>query len=87
MEKETPINSVLEQTLPAFELILVDDGSTDRSGSICDSYAEKYDNIQVYHKDNGGQLHTRLYAADKATGIIVCFWILMTPCAKTHWRY
>ena len=62
------IASVLEQTLPAFELILVDDGSTDRSGSICDRYAEKYDNIQVYHKDNGGQLHTRLYAIDKATG-------------------
>lgn len=62
------IASVLEQTLPVFELILVDDGSKDNSGAICDSYAKKYNNIKAFHKDNGGQLHTRLYAVEKATG-------------------
>lgn len=48
------LQSILSQTYSATELILVDDGSTDNSGAICDSYANKYENIVVIHKQNGG---------------------------------
>ncbi len=47
-------NSVLAQTYENYEIILVDDGSTDSSGKICDEYAEKKDKITVIHKANGG---------------------------------
>ena len=48
------INSILGQTFRDFELILVDDGSPDRCGEICDEYAQKYDNVIVIHQENGG---------------------------------
>ena len=48
------ITSVLKQTFTGYELILVDDGSTDRSGKICDEYAREYEQIRVIHKENGG---------------------------------
>ena len=50
---ERCINSLLEQTYSNIEILLVDDGSTDESGKICNQYAEKYPNIQVYHLKNG----------------------------------
>ncbi|MBO5109227.1 MAG: glycosyltransferase family 2 protein [Clostridia bacterium] len=62
------VDSVLLQTYQNFELILVDDGSTDNSGWICDNYAAKYSQVMVYHKDNAGQLQTRKYALDRACG-------------------
>lgn len=48
------IDSILTQTFKDFELILVDDGSPDRCGEICDEYAEKDSRIKVIHKENGG---------------------------------
>lgn len=48
------VDSVLAQTYPDTALVLVDDGSPDRSGAICDEYAQKYSNIKVIHKENGG---------------------------------
>lgn len=51
---ERCVDSILSQTYKDFEIILVDDGSTDNSGIICDDYAEKDQRIKVIHKKNGG---------------------------------
>lgn len=51
---ERCVDSILNQTAENLELILVDDGSTDSSGAMCDTYAKKYENIRVHHKANGG---------------------------------
>lgn len=56
------IESILQQTYINFELLLVDDGSTDQSGTICDEYALKDTRIKVYHKPNGGVSSARNYA-------------------------
>lgn len=48
------VDSILNQTFEDFELILVDDGSPDKSGAICDAYAEKDSRVRVIHKPNGG---------------------------------
>lgn len=51
---EECVNSIINQDYKNFELILVDDGSPDNCGVICDDYARKYDRISVIHKENGG---------------------------------
>ena len=53
------IDSILTQTFTYFELLLIDDGSTDSSGAICDEYAEKDSRICVFHKENGGASSAR----------------------------
>lgn len=53
------VESVLGQSYPHFELLLVDDGSTDRSGEICDEYAAKDNRVKVIHQKNGGQAAAR----------------------------
>lgn len=53
------IDSLLRQTYTDFEILLVDDGSTDESGAICDRYQEKNDRIKVIHKSNGGPAAAR----------------------------
>ncbi len=62
------IESVLSQSFGDFELILVDDGSTDESGAICDSFAARDPRIRVFHKPNRGLLHTRRYGIEKSNG-------------------
>ena len=63
------IQSVLNQTYQDFEIILVDDGSTDNSGKICDNYARNYSEIiKVIHQENKGQLASRCNAVKAATG-------------------
>ena len=59
------IQSVLNQTYDNFRLILVDDGTPDRAGEICDSYAAKDPRILVIHKENGGQISARNAAMDR----------------------
>lgn len=65
---EDCLKSVLNQTYNNYELILVDDGSTDNCGAICDSYAKEYSNFKVYHKPNGGVMSARRTALKYATG-------------------
>lgn len=67
------INSILAQTFKDFELILVDDGSPDKSGEICDSYAKNDNRIKVFHKKNGGVSSARNFGIDKAVGEWLCF--------------
>jgi glycosyltransferase involved in cell wall biosynthesis len=61
------------QTYTDIEVLLIDDGSTDSSGSICDSFAEQDARIKVFHKDNGGLSDARNFGLDKATGDYVAF--------------
>lgn len=67
------IESILSQTFKDFELILVDDGSPDNSGAICDEYAQKDARIRVFHKKNGGVSSARNYGIEKAIGDWLCF--------------
>jgi glycosyltransferase involved in cell wall biosynthesis len=62
------IDSILSQNFSDFELLLIDDGSTDGSGQICDSYAEKDNRIRVFHKENGGVSSARNMGLDNAQG-------------------
>ena len=62
------VDSILAQTFTDFELILVDDGSTDRSGQICDEYAEMDERVKVIHKENGGLSDARNHGMDRAAG-------------------
>lgn len=70
VEKYLPecIDSILAQTFTDFELILVDDGSPDNSGKICDDYATRDSRIRVFHKENGGVSSARNLGIDNATG-------------------
>jgi len=67
------IDSVLAQTFTDFELLLIDDGSTDASGAICDEYARKCLNISVLHKQNGGVSSARNLGLDNAKGEFIAF--------------
>ena len=67
------IESVLNQTFQDFELILIDDGSKDTSGIICDSYAAKDDRIIVIHTENKGAAAARNTGLERASGRYITF--------------
>lgn len=67
------INSILNQTFSNFELILVDDGSPDNCGKICDEYQKKDNRIKVIHKENGGLSDARNAGLDIAKGEYIGF--------------
>jgi len=67
------VDSILNQTIKNLEIILVDDGSLDNSGTICDSYALKDERIKVIHKKNGGLSSARNAGLDNATGEYIMF--------------
>lgn len=75
VEKYLPrcIDSILAQTFTDFELILVDDGSPDNCGAICDEYAAKDKRVRVIHKSNGGVSSARNAGLDAASGEYVTF--------------
>ena len=67
------VDSILAQTFTDFELILVDDGSTDGSGTICDEYAKQDERIQVIHQENGGVTRARKNGAAVSKGEYVTY--------------
>ena len=67
------IDSILSQTFSGFELILVDDGSPDGCGAICDDYAARDSRVRVIHQENQGQAAARNRALAAAKGEWVCF--------------
>ena len=75
VEKYLPrcIDSILAQTYQNLEIILVDDGSPDGCGKICDEYAEKDNRVVVIHKENGGVSSARNVGIKKATGECIAF--------------
>lgn len=62
------IDSILNQSFADFELLLIDDGSKDKSGAICDEYAAKDSCIRVFHKENGGVSSARNLGLENARG-------------------
>ena len=70
---ERCIDSVLKQDFENFELLLMNDGSTDSSGGICDEYATRDDRIKVFHKENSGVSDTRNQAIKYAKGEYIQF--------------
>lgn len=67
------VDSILNQSFTDFEVILVDDGSPDNCGKICDEYAEKDERIKVIHKENGGLSDARNVGLDVARGKYISF--------------
>ena len=62
------VDSLLAQTFPNFEILLIDDGSPDNSGKYCDEFALKDNRIRVFHKENGGVSSARQFGLDNARG-------------------
>ena len=67
------VDSLLAQTMTDFEVLLINDGSPDRSGAICDEYAVKDSRIRVFHKENGGVSSARNLGLDNARGEWIAF--------------
>ena len=67
------VESLLVQTYENLEIILVDDGSKDRSAEICDRYAQRDNRVRVIHKRNGGAASARNVGIDAAKGEYLCF--------------
>ena len=67
------VQSILAQTFTDFELVLVDDGSRDRSGEMCDEYARKDSRIKVIHKPNGGLVSARKAGLAASHGEYICY--------------
>ena len=67
------VDSILAQTFTDFELLLIDDGSTDKSGAICDEYAQKDSRVRVFHKENGGVSSARNVGLKNGRGEWISF--------------
>lgn len=79
------VDSVLAQTFADWELLLIDDGSPDGSGALCDDYAGQDDRVRVFHKSNGGVSSARNLGMEKASGDYILFidaddWIEPNTC-------
>lgn len=85
------LESILNQSFKDFEIILIDDGSTDSTKEIVDRYAEKYDNISAYHQKNHGQGYERNFGIKKARGRYIHFMdsddLLESDCYEKTYYY
>ena len=70
---EECVNSILSQSFPDFELIIIDDGSNDRSGFICRNYMQKDKRIKYYLKENGGSIRARVFGVEHSSGMYFTF--------------
>ena len=70
---ERCIRSIISQTYQNLEIILVDDGSPDKCGEICEAFAQNDSRIRVYHKENGGLSDARHFGAERACGEYITF--------------
>ena len=62
------VDNVLDQSFEDYEILLIDDGSTDGSDAVCDEYAEQYDRVRVIHKNHGGVSAACNCGIDNAAG-------------------
>ncbi len=70
---DTCVTSIINQSYKNIEIILVDDGSKDQSGQICDKYANLYEKVKVIHKENGGLSDARNVGIQEANGEYIVF--------------
>lgn len=70
---EECVNSILSNTFQDYELLLIDDGSTDETGTICDALAERSNKIKVFHTENRGLCAARNLGLDNASGTYISF--------------
>ena len=74
---ETCVNSILSQTYTKFEIILVNDGSTDKSGEICNQFTLKDRRVKVIHQKNQGVSAARNAGIRVANGEYICFVVMI----------
>lgn len=91
VEKYLPhcLNSILEQTYSAIEVLLINDGSSDGSGAICDSYSAKDSRIRVFHNENCGVSRARQFGVEQSTSDYIVFvdaddWLTRDAVEKLH---
>ena len=86
VEKYLPkcLDSILAQTFKDFELLLIDDGSPDTSGAICDDYAQRDPRIRVFHQENKGVSAARNVGLDHAKGEWIAF-VDADDWMESHW--
>lgn len=70
---EQCVSSLISQSDRSLEVLLIDDGSTDESGNMCDRLAERDDRIRTFHKVNGGLISSWKYGAERSSGEYLCF--------------
>ena len=70
---ERCVESILKQTYTNFELLLINDGSTDQSGDLCDQLVSKNENIKVFHLENAGVSNARNVGIQNSTGEWITF--------------
>ena len=70
---EACVQSILDQSYKNFELLLIDDGSSDGSSELCDELSQKSEKIRVIHKENGGVSTARNRGLEEACGEFIIF--------------